>query len=730
MQISSLLQVIFALSSPILSKARDVIGSGPSCLNSSLADDGQTRVTFLRQDAAGVRTLYLTLWSEDTRLVGCKVETNPRVTERYRTHCESSGTQGQEITQRLNISMLFAPESPCARTSSAQEFTRRRRSDGTEGKTRMKRSWLFPGTLWCGHGSRARSYEQLGMFKTTDTCCREHDHCLHIILGRTTKYGLFNNNFYTVSHCDCDQRFRECLLNANDTAASIVGYSFFNILQIPCFELKQEKRCAEMHWWGGCKVVKKDLYAVLRNPHPYNSSSKYRDNTDNSVLTSSEGQHGNKSSVYNPHRKSPKSERRCRSRDPPKGDTFPLRRRKGKGCKRHRKLYSAVPSEIPPTSRAHTTTPSMKTGLFNVTKSSTLMPNKKRGGSTGKGLSAYSTQRSRVSPQVTTYSYSQTTSTTQSTPSSTEKPKLQLHSTTTSTTTTTTTATITKTTRSHKKVSKLSHCCGPKMPVRGDSFQPHCKNCLERNTTSNMTTSTPSTTTYRLPVKVATANRLKKTTETTKQDTLTRLWSTTTSVTPVTTKLKTTASTHKDGKSPPLQNNTSKEPLRSTIAQSTHAGRSLKENITLHNITDSHLLCVSLKHLDECRYKIRPSEMKYRLKNTESKTAYHCNCTSRLAVQIESIKKASILPMLLMDFVSQYCFRLPEGKKCHRRKSCSGGFTKASDLLQALKMIEEKDTAGVRNSGNFRRRGIPVRLYKRCLRLEKEAAIMAQLTRF
>ena len=62
--------------------------------------------------------------------------------------------------------------------------------------------------------------------------------------------------------------------------------------------------------------------------------------------------------------------------------------------------------------------------------------------------------------------------------------------------------------------------------------------------------------------------------------------------------------------------------------------------------------------------------------------------------------------------------------------SCSGGFTKASDLLQALKMIEEKDTAGVRNSGNKRKRGIPVRLYKRCLRLEREADIMAQLTRF
>lgn len=60
--------------------------------------------------------------------------------------------------------------------------------------------------------------------------------------------------------------------------------------------------------------------------------------------------------------------------------------------------------------------------------------------------------------------------------------------------------------------------------------------------------------------------------------------------------------------------------------------------------------------------------------------------------------------------------------------SCSRGFTKASDLLQALKKIEEKDTAGVRKSDNDRKRGIPVRLYKRCLRLEREADVMAQLT--
>ena len=38
------------------------------------------------------------------------------------------------------------------------------------------------------------------------------------------------------------------------------------------------------------------------------------------------------------------------------------------------------------------------------------------------------------------------------------------------------------------------------------------------------------------------------------------------------------------------------------------------------------------------------------------------------AVQIESFKQPSSLSSLLMDFVSQYCFKLPKKKKHHSRK--------------------------------------------------------------
>ncbi|XP_028269727.1 group 3 secretory phospholipase A2-like [Parambassis ranga] len=551
-----LLQVAFVLSSFTLSKAQDVVGPGLSCVRLIHLADGQMRVTFMHEDAAGVRSSYLTVWSQDMRLLACEVNPSPLLTEGYRSLCNGSDTRDQEIIQRFNISALLAP---CVRvSSSAPKFARRTRRDWTEKKSRRKRAWIFPGTLWCGSGNKAIGYEQLGMFESADRCCREHDHCLHIIPAFTVKYGVLNPNFYTVSHCECDQRFRQCLLFANESVSSMVGYSFFNILRIPCFELEQQKQCTEMYWWGMCKVAKKAPYAVFKSPLPYSNAStdQYLD-TDSHYVT--------KSPVIHPHRKSTKSKHRCPFRDPPRGDTFHHTRTKGRGCKRH---------QTPP----------------------------------------------QMLPRSST-------------------------------------------------------------PERGDTFQPHCKSCLEEATASHMAT----TSTSGIPI--------PKTTET--------------SFTPT---VRITASPPKDGK---------QQKEVESMSQSIHAQRRQRQNSALHNMTDIQLHCGSLKHLDECKFKIPPMEKKYDLQNTESKTVYHCDCTHRLALQIESFKQRWILLSLLVDFVSRQCFILPKKKKCIRKERFCRGFTKASDLHQALKKTEEKDITGVQTSGITRKKGIPVRLYKRCLQLQK-----------
>ncbi|NWV65147.1 PA2G3 phospholipase, partial [Malurus elegans] len=118
-----------------------------------------------------------------------------------------------------------------------------------------------------------------GLFRGPDRCCREHDHCWAQISALQFNYGIRNYRLHTVSHCDCDarwawgrgagdseghrggspssllpaRRFRRCLLAVNDTVSNIIGVTFFNLLEVPCFVLEESEECVQWHWWGGCK---------------------------------------------------------------------------------------------------------------------------------------------------------------------------------------------------------------------------------------------------------------------------------------------------------------------------------------------------------------------------------------------------------------------------------------------------------------------------------------------
>lgn len=137
----------------ILTQAQNMSPRDLSCLRSSPSDDGQAQITFLAY-VAGVRTLYVSRWSEDQLLVSCERTTDPVVTERYGGSCDDrSDSQGHEIIRSFNVSSLVAPGAPCALVSARGE---------TEGELRRKRRWIFPGTRWCGTGTSASRYDQLG----------------------------------------------------------------------------------------------------------------------------------------------------------------------------------------------------------------------------------------------------------------------------------------------------------------------------------------------------------------------------------------------------------------------------------------------------------------------------------------------------------------------------------------------------------------------------------------
>ncbi|KAF4795110.1 Phospholipase A2 isozymes PA3A/PA3B/PA5 [Turdus rufiventris] len=90
-----------------------------------------------------------------------------------------------------------------------------------------------------------------GLFRGPDRCCREHDQCWAQITALQFNYGIRNYRLHTVSHCDCDTRFRRCLLAINDTVSNIIGVTFFNLLEVPCFVLEESEECVQWHWWGG-----------------------------------------------------------------------------------------------------------------------------------------------------------------------------------------------------------------------------------------------------------------------------------------------------------------------------------------------------------------------------------------------------------------------------------------------------------------------------------------------
>ncbi|XP_061537729.1 serine/arginine repetitive matrix protein 2 [Phycodurus eques] len=160
-----------------------------------------------------------------------------------------------------------AGDAPFARAESEAE--RRGPGGPPEARTRSKRGFTYPGTLWCGAGNMADHDEQLGEFEETDRCCRTHDHCPHVIHAFSSKYGYANFKWYSICHCDCDEALRGCLRRVNDTSSRVVGQAFFNVIGAPCFDFVFEEQCAERHWYGLCKRYEKLPVAVVKEAIPY-----------------------------------------------------------------------------------------------------------------------------------------------------------------------------------------------------------------------------------------------------------------------------------------------------------------------------------------------------------------------------------------------------------------------------------------------------------------------------
>ncbi|XP_045929436.1 uncharacterized protein proca1 [Micropterus dolomieu] len=233
------------------------------------------RENFLYQVSDGAEAVRSVV-SPAGKLVTCSVVVNQMLVKSFMHECrlgltrQRAGRQLETRFSRMDEAKLMCRD---FKERSERRGRVKRRSDDPAMKEkvlkRSKRGFTYPGTLWCGAGNMADHYDQLGEFAQTDSCCRIHDHCPHVIHAFSSKYGHTNFKWHSICHCDCDTALKDCLRKVNDTSSRVVGQAFFNVIGVPCFEFAYEEQCAERHWYGMCKRYEKLPVAVLKEAVPY-----------------------------------------------------------------------------------------------------------------------------------------------------------------------------------------------------------------------------------------------------------------------------------------------------------------------------------------------------------------------------------------------------------------------------------------------------------------------------
>nr|AAI08012.1 Zgc:123275 [Danio rerio] len=263
------------------------MNSDTYCIWTRSVSGGRTQYAFLQRTQTSL-ILYDSIWKQNNRLFSCVKSNEQSITDSYMSRCLEDSSFSELLDERFDISVLTEADGPCEVAGVTEEFAasvRRARdlmsvepdgfveqdSDVSSIKTlqRSKRAWMIPGTLWCGSGNKATGWTDLGVFEETDKCCREHDHCKHTIPSFSYDHGVFNTNLFTLSHCDCDNRFRRCLLGVNNSMSNLVGYGFFNVLKMSCFKFSQRTQCAKRTWWGRCVMSELAQYAVVKDAANY-----------------------------------------------------------------------------------------------------------------------------------------------------------------------------------------------------------------------------------------------------------------------------------------------------------------------------------------------------------------------------------------------------------------------------------------------------------------------------
>lgn len=198
--------------------------------------DGQVLMAFTIGDRMGVKDCQLSFDSADSK----------RLLSEDNLKIELFGKSAiADLVDACNkISMFGGVEGIGTEITLPQEIL------GSTSTYSTSKGIVVPGTKWCGMGQTAENDDDLGSIADVDSCCRAHDKCPYNVHAFQTKDFYFNLRPHTVSTCDCDESFFNCLkgVKENKTVADSMGSAYFNTVGPPCVKKEVGKYCANWHW--------------------------------------------------------------------------------------------------------------------------------------------------------------------------------------------------------------------------------------------------------------------------------------------------------------------------------------------------------------------------------------------------------------------------------------------------------------------------------------------------
>lgn len=142
----------------------------PFCRRVKL-EHGVFEVSFLTNSDSSLR-FYWSRWRSERSVDDCFTSTDATLIARYLSLCGERAQDAAEKLHQFNLTLILEDDNLCkfntnplSNLGSQNEDVKKIQQMDSSVKSRQKRALLLlPGTLWCGRGSSANSYEQLGKF--------------------------------------------------------------------------------------------------------------------------------------------------------------------------------------------------------------------------------------------------------------------------------------------------------------------------------------------------------------------------------------------------------------------------------------------------------------------------------------------------------------------------------------------------------------------------------------